>query len=290
MKYYMDLSDPEVRELFAMHIPDDVYEKYRLKYIERENQRNAKKILIETLIKEIIEETKKIKRRDLEQKLAAERNAELFMDVNNIGVFTGKLQYEEIKNLRDSEEDEIGRLIMEQAVKHDDDRQQQMKNAQNALTKEHFNERSMLAPQKNLTMNYFARTLTNGIIWHDIKDKKVHPKVLRNEQLARGLGLKFMLRLIDRVQEKRDEGNIISMPQTAASQDPEDATLLFEESEKKYQFYQVAKKVAADESIEDVEYHRKKAYKKFYRACADSNTLALPLFTCENNQVMSIVG
>ena len=44
-------------------------------------------------------------------------------------------------------------------------------------------------------MSYYARTLANGIIWHDIKDKKVHPKVLRNEQLARAMGLRFFIRL-----------------------------------------------------------------------------------------------
>ena len=80
-------------------------------------------------------------------------------------------------------------------------------------------------------MNYFARTLSNGILWYDIKDKKVHPRVLRNEQLARGLGLKFMLRLIDRVVDKHEEGINIDMP---SSPTQEEAVLMFQEAEKKY--------------------------------------------------------
>ena len=78
--------------------------------------------MIESLIQEIIEETKKVKRREQEERLAAERNADLFMNPENIGVFTGKLQYEEQNNLRDEEEDEIGRQIVEQAVRHDEDK------------------------------------------------------------------------------------------------------------------------------------------------------------------------
>ena len=47
-----------------MAISDEVFEKYRLKYQEREDKRNANKILITSLIKEMMEETEKIKRRE----------------------------------------------------------------------------------------------------------------------------------------------------------------------------------------------------------------------------------
>ena len=87
----MNLEDPETKELFALFIPDDVYEKYKRKYQEREDKRNAKKILIESLIREMIEETEKIKRREQEELENAKRNAALFMNVENLGAFTGKL-------------------------------------------------------------------------------------------------------------------------------------------------------------------------------------------------------
>lgn len=36
----------------------------------------------------------------------------------------------------------------------------------------------MLCPAKEIRMNDFARDIVNGIIWDDIREHKVHPKVL----------------------------------------------------------------------------------------------------------------
>lgn len=40
------------------------------------------------------------------------------------------------------------------------------------------NKKSMFCPSKQLRMSQFARDIVNGIIWDDIKEEKVHPKVL----------------------------------------------------------------------------------------------------------------
>ena len=45
--------------------------------------------------------------------MAAKKNAELFMNVDNLGAFTGKLFLENARSLKDEEDDEIGKLIME---------------------------------------------------------------------------------------------------------------------------------------------------------------------------------
>ena len=40
------------------------------------------------------------------------------------------------------------------------------------------NKKSMLCPHKVLRINEFSRDIINGIIWDEVRDKKVHPKVL----------------------------------------------------------------------------------------------------------------
>ena len=52
------------------------------------------------------------------------------------------------------------------------------KAASEAHVSKQVNKKSMLCPQKVLRMNEFARDVVNGIIWDEIKQKKVSPAVL----------------------------------------------------------------------------------------------------------------
>ena len=51
------------------------------------------------------------------------------------------------------------------------------------------NSKTMFCPQKQIRMSEFARNIVNGLIWDDIKEEKVHPKVLYKMGLQQQLGL-----------------------------------------------------------------------------------------------------
>ena len=59
---------------------------------------------------------------------------------------------------------------------------------QNHISKQ-TNKKSMLCPQKVLRLNEFSRDIINGIIWDEVREKKVHPNVLSKMGLQRSYGL-----------------------------------------------------------------------------------------------------
>ena len=51
------------------------------------------------------------------------------------------------------------------------------------------NKKSMLCPQKVLRLNEFSRDIINGIIWDEVRERKIHPKVLFRMGLMQSYGL-----------------------------------------------------------------------------------------------------
>lgn len=67
----------------------------------------------------------------------------------------------------------------------------------------------MFCPQKELRLSDFARDLVDGIIWDNIKEEKVHPRVLCKMQVESNLGLFFNKELM-RLRELEDLKKILS--------------------------------------------------------------------------------
>lgn len=68
------------------------------------------------------------------------------------------------------------------------DRNETKKALQSIITKQ-TNKKSMLCPQKVLRMNEFSRDIVNGIIWDEIRERKIHPKVLFKMGMQQTYGL-----------------------------------------------------------------------------------------------------
>ena len=47
----------------------------------------------------------------------------------------------------------------------------------------------MLCPQRVLRLSDFARDVIDGIIWQDIKERKVHPRVLYKMSTQESMGI-----------------------------------------------------------------------------------------------------
>ena len=54
----------------------------------------------------------------------------------------------------------------------------------------------MLCPHKVLRINEFSRDIINGIIWDEVRDKKVHPKVLFKMGLQQKYGLSVTKKMV----------------------------------------------------------------------------------------------
>ena len=54
----------------------------------------------------------------------------------------------------------------------------------------------MLCPQKILRLNEFSRDIINGIIWDEVKERKVHPKVLFRMNMQRYYGMNLSKQMI----------------------------------------------------------------------------------------------
>ena len=59
------------------------------------------------------------------------------------------------------------------------------------------NKKSMLCPQKILRMNEFARDILNGIIWDEIRSRKVHPNALFKMGAQQKLGVGITKQVIE---------------------------------------------------------------------------------------------
>lgn len=68
------------------------------------------------------------------------------------------------------------------------------------------NKKSMFCPSKQLRMSDFARDIVNGIIWDDIKEEKVHPKVLFKINLQQQMGVKVNKKMLrDKINDDLDK-------------------------------------------------------------------------------------
>ena len=65
---------------------------------------------------------------------------------------------------------------------------------------------------------------------------------------------------------------------------------LFSESQKKQEFYEVAKQLMTQSTLEHSDVTHALSYMRFYQKCQKSGTLALPIFSKASNQILSVVG
>ena len=55
----------------------------------------------------------------------------------------------------------------------------------------------MLAPEKHLKVNQFARDLVNGIIFKEVQDNKLRPEILKSHYFKHGIKEAMMKKVID---------------------------------------------------------------------------------------------
>ena len=79
-------------------------------------------------------------------------------------------------------------LIYWQILMDTSDRNETKQAMMSHITKQ-TNQKSMLCPQKVLRLNEFSRDIINGIIWDEVRERKIHPKVLFKMGLMNTVGL-----------------------------------------------------------------------------------------------------
>ena len=90
-----------------------------------------------------------------------------------MGEYKSTAFYHEKEDLfRDDDE-----LVLMQILMDTSDRNETRKALQSHISKQ-TNKKSMLCPQKQLRLNEFSRDIINGIVWDEVRERKVHPKVL----------------------------------------------------------------------------------------------------------------
>ena len=112
----------------------------------------------------------------------------------------------------------------------------------------------MLCPDKVLRINEFSRDIINGIIWDDVRDRKVHPNVLFKMGLQQKYGLSVTKKMVrEQEMEKLNqqtgrESHIRSEKDYTENQEEREKDQathkdLFANSIKKHQFFEVAKQM-----------------------------------------------
>ena len=68
--------------------------------------------------------------------------------------------------------------------------------AAKAHISKHKNKKIMLCPQKALRMDEFARDIVNGIIWDEVRERKVNSKALMKMGFQQKYGLEANKRML----------------------------------------------------------------------------------------------
>jgi len=150
----------------------------------------------------------------------------------------------------------------------------------------------MLCPQKVLRMNEFSRDIVNGIIWDEVRERKTHPGVLFKMGLQQQLGVSLNRELVreeeilklDRELNKDSRMDEESEADRRKKLDKieKDNVLhkdLFINSQRKQEFFQVAKEFQNNRVIKQQNLVHALSYVNFFKKCQKSGTLALPIFS-----------
>ena len=113
------------------------------------------------------------------------------IDIETLGDYKSNLFLHEKDELFDSDDE----LVHMQVLMDTSERNETVKAMKQHVTKT-TNKKSMLCPHKVLRMNDFSRDIINGIIWDDIRNRKVHPKVLVKMGFQQKYGLKVTKKMV----------------------------------------------------------------------------------------------
>ena len=252
---------------------------------------------METLVERRLDQYRKAK-----AEAEALRNKKI--DIKTLGPYKSKkFLADEMADGQFKDDDE---LLLMQVLMDTSDRKEMKEAIKNAVSKL-TNRKAMLCPQRVLRLSDFAKDVVDGIIWADIKERKVHPRVLYkmstqdsmsimvNKELAR----KRELDKLEKMLSTRDSGlsNRHRDGQAHDSDDEKDESHLYKDlftvSQKKNQFFEAAKQMMNSNSLNTngtATQNSMLSFKRFYEHCQKSGTLAMPIFSNTHNQVLSISG
>ena len=292
-QYYFDIkNNPEHYQLMTNDMTEEQYAVFEKREIDRADALHHTRMLMEKLIQKKFEED----RRAMQERKNSQNRK---INLETLGEYKSTAFYHEKEDLfRDDDE-----LVLMQILMDTSDRHETKKALQNHITKQ-LNKKSMLSPQKVLRMNDFSRDIVNGIIWDEVKERKVHPKVLfrmglqqhyglnLTKQIIRDQRLDTLNRELGRNSDMSYQSGFDDKPAEQLDRDADHSLHkdLFQPSQKKQQFFEVAKQMQNTQEETSANDVHAVSYRRFFLKCQKTGTLALPILSMVENQIFNCVG
>ena len=159
-------NNREHYELLTSDMTPERFEVYEDREKLRADALHHTRQFMQELIARKIEEDRKLK---AEREAAASKK----IDVDNLGEYQSIIFQHEKEDLFEDDDE----LVMMQILMDTCARTEHKSAAKSHISKQK-NKKMMLCPQKVLRMNEFARDIVNGIIWDEVRARKVHSKAL----------------------------------------------------------------------------------------------------------------
>ena len=196
-KYYFDMkNNPEHYQMLT----SDITEEQRAVYEDREKLRADKLHHTRQLIQRLVQKKIDSDYQKRAERLASRRKT---INIDTLGEYKSVLFKHEQEDLFD-DDDELIELsngmktsLIEIMIMMDTSERQLTEQAIQEHISKLTNKKSMLCPQKILRMNEFARDILNGIIWDDIRSRKVHPNALFKMGAQQKLGVGITKQVIE---------------------------------------------------------------------------------------------
>ena len=167
-KYYFDMyGNKEHYAMLTNDMTDEQFEVFRERERDRINKVDNSRKLMQKLVESRLEKYRKAK---------ADKNVkDKRIDIRTLGEYKSKkFLVEEMGADMFQDDDE---LLLMQVLMDESDRKE-ITEALKAHVAKQQNAKVMLCPQRQLRLSDFARDVVDGIIWDNIKEQKVHPRVL----------------------------------------------------------------------------------------------------------------